>query len=221
MSELNRRKHGEETVDFLGGEKNKQAEAYQPKDVALSEDIEGAEVPPQFSAVRSAGGSQRKSAGNSKQKSARNAQQNASCNAQQSSGSGVWNVKLIIVLAVAVIVAVVIIISGIGAIMKGKGNTAGANTSGGIQGIEQSKTASENASGELEEDPEGGSDIIEVNALSEAKLLAAQYDYDAAIELLKNTEDFGENNEAQEAVKEYEEIKSTLVEQNIYDDYCR
>ena len=243
MSELNRRKHGEETVDFLGGEKNKQAEAYQPNDVALSEDIEGAEVPPQFSAIRakrdtnkseydeavrtessaernparSASGSQRKSVRNSQQKSARNAQKNASRNAQQSSGSGVWNVKLLIVLAVAVIVAVVIIISGIGVIVKGKGNTAGVNTPGGKPGIEQSKTALEDASGALEEDPEGGSDIIEVNAFSEAKLLAAQYDYDAAIELLKNTEDFSENNEAQAAVKEYEEIKSTLVEQNIYE----
>lgn len=55
-----------------------------------------------------------------------------------------------------------------------------------------------------------------VNDLERAKLMYAQYDYDAAEELLKSLPDYESNTEAQELVAKCEETKATLVEQDIY-----
>lgn len=48
--------------------------------------------------------------------------------------------------------------------------------------------------------------------MEEAEHMAAQYDYDGAIELLKGQEDYGTNEEMQAAVAEYEKTKATCVE---------
>ncbi len=48
-----------------------------------------------------------------------------------------------------------------------------------------------------------------------AELLAMQYDYDAAIELLSSLEGFENDERAMAAVEEYEAVKETLVEQDI------
>lgn len=55
-----------------------------------------------------------------------------------------------------------------------------------------------------------------VDDLERAKLMYAQYDYDAAEELLKSLPDYESNTEAQELVAKCEETKATLVEQDIY-----
>lgn len=55
-----------------------------------------------------------------------------------------------------------------------------------------------------------------VNDLERARLMYAQYDYDAAEELLKSLPDYENNTEAQELVAKCEETKATLVEQDIY-----
>lgn len=47
--------------------------------------------------------------------------------------------------------------------------------------------------------------------LKQADLMAQQYDYDGAIELLKGQKDFDSNSEMQEAVKEYESQKAQCV----------
>lgn len=47
------------------------------------------------------------------------------------------------------------------------------------------------------------------DVLAEAELLAAQYDYDKAIGLLKEQKEYQENKEMQEAVKGYEEMKAS------------
>ena len=52
--------------------------------------------------------------------------------------------------------------------------------------------------------------------LERAKLMYAQYDYDAAEELLKSLPDYESNTEAQELVAKCEETKATLLEQDIY-----
>ena len=48
-------------------------------------------------------------------------------------------------------------------------------------------------------------------ALGKAELLAAQYDYDGAIQLLKKEPDYEKNEKMQEAVKKFEETKATCV----------
>lgn len=51
--------------------------------------------------------------------------------------------------------------------------------------------------------------------LSEAETLAAGYDYDAAIELLRSDSRFSSNSEVNAAIASYEETKSTLVRADI------
>lgn len=53
------------------------------------------------------------------------------------------------------------------------------------------------------------------NLLSQASLLAAGYDYDKAIELLNTSEQWKDDPKVTAAIAEYEEIKGTLVRQNI------
>lgn len=48
-----------------------------------------------------------------------------------------------------------------------------------------------------------------LSVLDQARLLAAQYDYDKAIELLKNDAGYGENQDMQAAVQEFEETKAS------------
>lgn len=55
----------------------------------------------------------------------------------------------------------------------------------------------------------------ETDARAKADLMAKQYDYDGAIELLKSQPDFSSDDKLQAAVSEYEKIKGTLVEVNL------
>ena len=48
--------------------------------------------------------------------------------------------------------------------------------------------------------------------MAEAKLKAAQYDYDGAMELLKSSPDYESNTEMQQAVTDYAMAKNSLVE---------
>ena len=48
--------------------------------------------------------------------------------------------------------------------------------------------------------------------MEKASLLAAQYDYDGAIELLQSQPDYDSSEEMQDAVSEYENAKATCVE---------
>ena len=47
--------------------------------------------------------------------------------------------------------------------------------------------------------------------MAEAKLKAAQYDYDGAMELLKSSPDYESNTEMQQAVTDYAMAKNSLV----------
>lgn len=51
--------------------------------------------------------------------------------------------------------------------------------------------------------------------IGEAELLAASYDYDGAVGLLKTIEDYEENEKVQEAIKKHEETKASCVPVNI------
>ena len=67
----------------------------------------------------------------------------------------------------------------------------------------------------IETEPPHSVDTAELNdLLYEASILAAGYDYDGAINLLKSREDFADELDVIEAISDYEEIKSTLVRVN-------
>ena len=55
----------------------------------------------------------------------------------------------------------------------------------------------------------------DLNVLADAELMAQQYDYDGAIELLKSQPNASSDNEIQTAISEYEKTKETLVEVNL------
>ena len=52
----------------------------------------------------------------------------------------------------------------------------------------------------------------EESPLEKASLMAEQYDYDGAIDLLKSQDDYDSNTDMQDAVSEYENIKATCTE---------
>ena len=59
---------------------------------------------------------------------------------------------------------------------------------------------------------EGKTQEAKTDLMSQAELMAMQYDYDGAIELLKSSSDFSGNQAMQEAVAEFEVAKAELVE---------
>lgn len=71
----------------------------------------------------------------------------------------------------------------------------------------QKENTEETNATEAEVQESSGEDAV----LEQAALLAAQYDYDAAINLLKTDGEYDSNADMQAAVKEYEEIKATCV----------
>lgn len=114
-------------------------------------------------------------------------------------------------IAAVVMVAAVITAGGIYVGVREKGKTQGkenkeaqaANT-----GNTSGKSAkAENTDSEKKKDKLKESESV----LQKAELLAAQYDYDSAIQLLKQEPDYEENKEMQEAVKKFEETKATCV----------
>ncbi len=84
---------------------------------------------------------------------------------------------------------------------------------GGRKPVEETTIAEETSAPESETEPvetEPARDYI-----GEASLMAAQYDYDGAIELLKSMPGYETNEEAKQLVTKCEETKSTLVEINL------
>lgn len=65
---------------------------------------------------------------------------------------------------------------------------------------------------ESEERTDAEEDTQEESPLEQASLMAAQYDYDGAIELLKSQSDYDSNTDMQNAVSEYENIRATCTE---------
>ena len=62
------------------------------------------------------------------------------------------------------------------------------------------------------DESEEQTDAEEESPLEQASLMAAQYDYDGAIELLKSQSDYDSNTDMQNAVSEYENIRATCTE---------
>ena len=67
-------------------------------------------------------------------------------------------------------------------------------------------------SSNAEENTEAADTQQEESPLDQASLMAAQYNYDGAIELLKSQPDYDSNTDMQNAVSEYENTKATCTE---------
>ena len=74
------------------------------------------------------------------------------------------------------------------------------------------QTDSQEEGEQAEEDTKGNTEIQQKSPLKQASLMAAQYDYDGAIELLKSQSDYDSNTDMQDAVSEYENTKATCAE---------
>lgn len=113
-----------------------------------------------------------------------------------------------LIIAGAVVVIVFVLAFAVKALMGASGKSSADNKVNESLSPEDAKTAES-----LSEEAES---TALVNDLERAKLMYAQYDYDAAEELLKSLPDYESNTEAQELVAKCEETKATLVEQDIY-----
>lgn len=114
-------------------------------------------------------------------------------------------------IASVVIAAVVITAGGIYVGVREKGRKQG-NENTEAQAVNTENTSGKNAKAEntdskKKKDKLKGSDGV----LQKAELLAAQYDYDSAIQLLKKEPDYEKNEKMQQAVKKFEETKATCV----------
>ena len=115
----------------------------------------------------------------------------------------------ILVPLILAIVLIIALLFGIRALMKKSGGSGKESSTAAVSAETEEST-------EETTEPEPETAASE-EVLAQASLLAAQYDYDAAIDLLKEQTDFANDEEAQMAVKEYEEIKSTLVRQDLHE----
>ncbi|MDO4339460.1 MAG: polysaccharide deacetylase [Eubacteriales bacterium] len=81
------------------------------------------------------------------------------------------------------------------------------------EGDTESQEADPAASQSVEEESEPAytPDAEDVSTLEQARLLAAQYDYDKAIKLLKKSKNYKKNKDMQAAVKEFKETKATCT----------
>lgn len=113
-----------------------------------------------------------------------------------------------LIIAGAVVVIVFVLAFAVKALMGASGKQSADNKVNESLSPEDAETAES-----LSEEAES---MALVNDLERAKLMYAQYDYDAAEELLKSLPDYESNTEAQELVAKCEETKATLVEQDIY-----
>lgn len=103
----------------------------------------------------------------------------------------------------AILLALVIGVSS--CVLKDKKKT----TSGGGNPASQTASVQESGTAQDGEQESEDSQTAEPSVLDQAKLFAAQYDYDKAIELLKNDPEYGNSQEMQAAVQEFEETKAT------------
>lgn len=113
-----------------------------------------------------------------------------------------------LIIAGAVVVIVFVLAFAVKALMGASGKQSADNKVNESLSPEDAETAES-----LSEEAES---TALVNDLERAKLMYAQYDYDAAEELLKSLPDYESNTEAQELVAKCEETKASLVEQDIY-----
>ena len=112
---------------------------------------------------------------------------------------------LIIVLAAVILLLILGIITGI---RKSKAKK--------IEESQSVEASIEASVAESESESEAEALSAAAGDLEKAELMAAQYDYDGAIELIRSMPNYSENEELKTRIAEYEEIKSTLVEQDIY-----
>ncbi len=95
---------------------------------------------------------------------------------------------------------------------KTPGNEPGVTVSGSVNGSDGSSDSDPEAGSQASE-PESSTDSAADSAslLEQAQFIAAGYDYDKAIELLKNAADYDQHPEYAEAVASYEQAKEILV----------
>lgn len=126
--------------------------------------------------------------------------------------------KLIIGVLVLVIVALGVLL---GKDMLDKKKRMDARKESGIgnlaqntEGQSDSKTGEKGGSEDSASEGQTGAEpsANESTLLAQAELMAAQYDYDGAIELLKSSSDFAGSQKMQEAVSDFESKRATLVE---------
>ncbi|MDO5776051.1 MAG: polysaccharide deacetylase [Eubacteriales bacterium] len=113
-----------------------------------------------------------------------------------------------LIIAGAAVVIVFVLAFAVKALMGASGKSSADNKVNESLSPEDAETAES-----LSEEAES---TALVNDFERARLMYAQYDYDAAEELLKSLPDYESNTEAQELVAKCEETKATLVEQDIY-----
>ena len=117
----------------------------------------------------------------------------------------------IIVMAVCLLAAILLLVFGIRALAK-RGSVKASQKASESESVSVEESIEASIEESIEAEPETESaDVV----LKKAAHMAAQYDYDGAIDLLKNETDYENNEEAQMAVAEYEEIKGTLVRQEV------
>lgn len=114
-------------------------------------------------------------------------------------------------IAAVVVVAAAITAGGIYVGVREKGRIQGKENKE-AQAVNTGNTSGKNAKAENTDSKKKKDKLKESESvLQKAELLAAQYDYDRAIQLLKQDPDYEGNKEMQEAVKKFEETKATCV----------
>ena len=109
--------------------------------------------------------------------------------------------RILLEMAACCVIALLLAVVGISAVVKSHSSKVNQEKQ-----VKQEEQKAET----IQQQKEGDS-----NVLQKAELMAQQYDYDGAIELLKSQSDFSSNEEMQTAVSEYEKTKETLVEVNL------
>lgn len=120
-------------------------------------------------------------------------------------------IQMMILVAV-VFVLVILAIIGLKSILNKKGYTGEeqgsvAANAGAVEDVQEEAKSEEELLAEAQK--------LKEEKMAEAELLAASYDYDAAIEALKALEGYDTDTQLQEKVAEYEEIKASCVPVNI------
>lgn len=106
--------------------------------------------------------------------------------------------KKLAVLGATAVISLVVVTGSVAGIAKfAISKIAGTET-------QKDKARGENGEGEATQET-----VAKTDLLAEAELKAAQYDYDGAIQLLKNDSSYGKNADFQAAVKKFEETKAT------------
>ena len=134
------------------------------------------------------------------------------------------SISRLIIIAAVLFIAAVVAVSGIRSILgatgsgkagKAVGNETAVSVSSGDNLYGENGTGQEGSEQSDAAQSETAAMNKDEEILAEARLMAAQYDYDGAVSLAKTVGDYEGNTEAQQLVALCEETKTTLVEQNI------